>query len=338
MINARGINYVFNKRRGVVRMKEMKTLMVLLALTLVVIIIPVHVRAESKPVLRVNDSVMNEFDMREAIEQLVPSTMFHGGVDQRKMEKYRDRAIEAMIEHELLYQASIRKKIKVKKKAIDAEEEIKLKRFRNEEQYEKAIASVGLTRDEFRLRLKKKIAIEKLIETEVEEKSKVSDKEVRRYYEDNKVNFMLPESRHLREIQINADPSAPEDVWQEKKKLTEDVREKALNGEDFAQLAWDYSTDRFRVKSGDLGVVHKGRLLPELQEAAWQLNEGEMTGVIRTIYGFHIIKVEQIIPARQYEFDEAGDKIRKLLVEEKQKRLKEDILSEQRELSEIEIY
>ncbi|NIR16479.1 MAG: peptidylprolyl isomerase, partial [Desulfobacterales bacterium] len=93
--------------------------------------------------------------------------------------------------------------------------------------------------------------------------------------------FKMPESRRLREILIKVDPSAPEETWQKKKEYTEGILKRARSGEDFRTLAWNYSTDKYRVKEGDLGVVHEGRLQPELQEIAWKMKAGEISDVIR---------------------------------------------------------
>ncbi|NIR16478.1 MAG: hypothetical protein GWN86_22170, partial [Desulfobacterales bacterium] len=60
--------------------------------------------AEPKPVVKINDTVLYEPDLHEVVERLVPSAMFHGGLTAKRIEKYRDQAIEIMIEEELLYQ------------------------------------------------------------------------------------------------------------------------------------------------------------------------------------------------------------------------------------------
>ncbi len=288
--------------------------------------------------MKINDTVLYEPDLHEVVERLVPSAMFHGGLTAKRIEKYRDQAIEIMIEEELLYQIAKKKRIKIKKKKVDEAEEKMIRKYRDMKQYEQALRNAGMTRKGFREKIKKGFLIEKLIEVEIDKKATATEKESKQYYTDNKGNFKMPESRRLREILIKVDPSAPEETWQKKKEYTEGILKRARSGEDFRTLAWNYSTDKYRVKEGDLGVVHEGRLQPELQEIAWKMKAGEISDVIRTIYGFHIIKVEEVIPEEQLEFEAVKGKIREIIIKDKKERLKKELLSSESERAEIEIY
>jgi peptidyl-prolyl cis-trans isomerase C len=168
--------------------------------------------------------------------------------------------------------------------------------------------------------------------------SRHSDVEVRGYYEENKARYKRPEALHLFQILLTVEPTAMERVWQEKKKVAEQVRDKAAAGEDFADLAYRFSDDPYKYKGGDLGFIHKGRLTPqELEDAAFGLKQGEVSGVIRTIHGFHILKSGERKPEEQLSFDEVREKIRKDIDKKRFENKKQELLDKLRKEYPVEI-
>jgi parvulin-like peptidyl-prolyl isomerase len=102
-----------------------------------------------------------------------------------------------------------------------------------------------------------------------------------------------------------------------------EILAKLKDGGDFASIAYESSDDPYRVKGGDLGYVHRGRILPELEDAAFKTKVGEVMGPVETEAGFYIIKVEDYKQEKQLSFDEVKEKIKKELekkrIEEKNK-------------------
>lgn len=136
--------------------------------------------------------------------------------------------------------------------------------------------------------------------SKLEEETKLSDDDVRKYYEEHKASGDLDQV-HVEHILFatQAMPSpqnpmgggpAPDPAA--KRKLAEEVLQRIKNGEDFGELAKQYSDDPgSKEKGGDLGMANRFQFVPEFEEAAWKLQPGEVSGIVETDFGFHIIKM-----------------------------------------------
>ena len=161
------------------------------------------------------------------------------------------------------------------------------------------------------------------------QKIAVSDKEVEDYYNANKAKFKEKESVKASHILIKVDKDGDKKAWEAAKKKAEMVREKALKGESFAKLAKEYSDDPgSKGKGGELGYFTKGRMVPEFEKAAFSLKKGEISQPVKTAFGYHIIKVEDIKPAHQKKLSEVKETLKAELLKEKQKKAMNEILDQ----------
>jgi len=138
---------------------------------------------------------------------------------------------------------------------------------------------------------------------------------VEAYYEANQARYELPEKRHVRHILIRADATASPEVMDAKRKKAEDLLARLKKGEDFATLAKAYSEDSSASRGGDLGFFGRGQMVPAFEDAAFALLAGETSAVVRTDFGFHLIKLEEMQSARVKELSEVRAEIEKSLLE-----------------------
>ncbi len=282
-------------------------------LIMVVPMITASAYAAEKTVARVGDTVITEADLRDALDRYVPSGAFHGSIDRSQKDEYRVAALNDIIETELLYREARKRDIKPSEEAVEAVIQQNIKQFGSEEKMNKAMEQRGFTLDILRDQIRKHDMAAAVLK-ELAAQSTCTDEELQKYYEENRAKYRRPDALHLYHILIKVDPGASEDVWQEKKKLAEQLLEKIRAGEDFGIIAYQYSEDPYKFKSGDLGFVHRGRLSPqELEEAAFSLKEGEVSGVIRTIHGFHILKAGEKEVGGTKSFEEVKSRLRKEL-------------------------
>ena len=167
----------------------------------------------------------------------------------------------------------------------------------------------------------------------------VPDADIAAYYEENKADYFVDETRTARHILIS--PAAKDDAgdtttstdastttttaapteadWSAALAEAEKVRQELVGGGDWTEVAAEYSDDTGTKESGgDLGTVSKGQMVPEFEESVFSLAKDEISQPIKTTYGYHIIQVTGITEAKQYTLDEVKEDISSILVSDKQ--------------------
>ena len=291
----------------------------------------------NKPVVSVNGVVKTERHLSEVMQKIVPMGAFHGGLSEEKLKKYRPDAINSLIEDELMFQRAMELSMKVKSSKVKALRKATIERLGGKRQFKAALKANGISKRQYEKEISRRLLIEKFIKEKIEQAAAVGGDEVRKYYEENMSIYMRPEARRVRHIFIKVPILSSEEQIEARRLRAETILEKLNNGEDFATVAWDYSDDAFKVKGGDLGLLHKGRLDPTLEEEISKLEEGQLSGIIRTIYGFHIATVYEILPEEQLSFEQVKGKIRSSLEKIRIEEVKEAVMSSLREKAEIEV-
>jgi peptidyl-prolyl cis-trans isomerase C len=151
---------------------------------------------------------------------------------------------------------------------------------------------------------------------------KVSDDEVKKFYEDHPADFEEPEKVRASHILISTrDPITNAELAKEKKeakhKLAEDLLKRARAGEDFAKLAREFSEDPGSKAKGGEYTFARGAMVPEFEAAAFALKTNQVSDIVATQFGYHIIKLFEKFPAGKVDFDKASSHIREFLVQQK---------------------
>lgn len=133
--------------------------------------------------------------------------------------------------------------------------------------------------------------------------------EAERYYKENLSDYVQPEKIRARHILVRVPKDADEEVLQAARKKIEGILEKVQGGEDFAELARMNSEDSSASRGGDLGYFEQGQMVKAFEDAAFALKPGETSGIVRSKFGFHIIKVEDHKDAIEKSFDEVRSRI-----------------------------
>ncbi len=153
---------------------------------------------------------------------------------------------------------------------------------------------------------RRRVLIEEWIRRRVMAQARVTDEEVRKRYEDSKPLFST-ETVTTSHIMVKTEAEA------------EAILKELQAGKDFAEEAKAKSQDTGSAeRGGDLGALRRGQTVPEFEEAAFRLQDGELSAVIKTEYGYHILKGGPHSTVVQ-PFDEVKDRIRQMLLQEKQR-------------------
>lgn len=149
------------------------------------------------------------------------------------------------------------------------------------------------------------------------EQIEIPEEEVERYYNDNKSVYVRPEKVHARHILIRVPRDADEETRKAARAKIDKVLKEARSGADFAELAGKYSEDSTASKGGDLGFFERGQMVESFDNAAFGLKAGEISPVVRTPFGYHVIKVEERQEKKETTLEEARpDVLRELKSEQ----------------------
>ena len=289
-------------------------------------------------VAKVNETILSDSDLQQALNEIMPAGMFHGGFSSKKRASYRPQAIEKMIEKELFYQEAVRMKMMVDQATLENKHKNVIQRLGGEQKYLAALNRAGISQNQHIHILKKQLLTESFVEHEITLKSLVTDHQARTHYRSNQEKFKRPEARRIRHILIAVKPSSSKEERQSRKDLSRQILARIKGGEDMASLAAKYSNDRYRIKGGDYGLVHTGRLVPELEKEVFKLPLNSISDVVKTMFGFHIVRVEEIKPPEQLPFKKVSQKIKKMLTSENETRIRQALLEKLRSTATITIY
>jgi len=254
---------------------------------------------------------------------LIPQATFHRKVTEEKRKLYYDKAIEALVNRELQYQDAVAKGVEVDKEKVNAQMENIRKRF-TPEKYKAALEKEGITEEKVRAQVEKEVLVQTMNEKK-ETEAQVSEKDVKEYYEKNPSKFKQPDTVKLRLITSTDEKKA------------QDILAKIKAGEDFGDIAYKMSEDPYRVKGGDIGYMHKGRMLAEIEEAAFKLKVGEVSDIVKVENAWFIIKLEDKKPEHMVAFEEIKAELKKELEKNRIQELKEAWITDLRAKAKIEV-
>jgi foldase protein PrsA len=227
-----------------------------------------------------------------------------------------------MVQQQLIDQYATEKKIDIPQSAIDKEEsDIKAKMPPG--QFDQILKQQGLTEADVQQILRQRLIMEKAVAPSV----KVSDADVRSYFDKNHTLFDKPAQVRARHILV-ADEATAKSVLQQLK-----------SGGDFAALAKKYSTDKSSSdKGGELGFFGKGQMVPQFQDAAFGASVGQIVGPVKSPFGYHIIQVEEKKPATTATYASVKDQIRTQLTQQQENQQIPLFLQQLKDAAKIEVY
>ncbi len=232
---------------------------------------------------------------------------------------FKNRILENLIDAEVLYQQSQKDGVKIDDQAINEQIETIKKRFSDEEAYKKALEEMDVSEKEIRAQIQHGLAINQLLDTNVRQKITVTEEESKKFYNNNPNLFKQPEQVKASHILIKVAPDAEESKKIQARKKIETVQIKVRQGEDFGLLAKANSEGPTAQRDGDLGYFNRGRMAKPFEDAAFALNVGEVSGIVETQFGYHLIKVTDKKPARTIPYKEIQLRLEQHLKKEKEK-------------------
>lgn len=249
------------------------------------------------------------------------------------------KILDRLVEEKLIDQEVKKSGLKVTAKEMDGTiEEIK-RRNNNmtQENFEQALAREGLNLETFKKQLEKQLLRTRLINLSLKIEPKVGEKELKDFYQKNIDRYRGVETYRPGHILFFIPKEATPEEVQEIRKKCQKVLEKIKKGEDFGEMAILHSEDASAKDRGDLGNFKRGELIPAFEAEALRLKVGDISGIVRTEFGFHIIRLLGRNGGEPPPFEEIREKIQADYLENVMERAYQQFLGNLREKSVIEI-
>jgi peptidyl-prolyl cis-trans isomerase C len=260
-------------------------------------------------------------------------------LSKEQMANLKNNILENLIDREILYQESQKFGIKVDKKKIDEELSVIKKRFPGENEYKKALSTMKISEDDIKKEIRKKLAINALIDTKITQKIVIADEESKTFYDDNPNLFKQPEQVRAGHILIKVEAGADKQKKAEAMRKIKEVQKKLKGGQDFAVLAKEYSQDdASSANGGDLGYFTRGQMIKPLEDTAFGMQPNQVSDIVETQSGYHLIKVYDKKPGKILAYDEIKDMLTERMRQEKAEQETAKYIAELKKGAKIEKY
>ncbi|TVQ20726.1 MAG: hypothetical protein EA382_14555 [Spirochaetaceae bacterium] len=290
-------------------------------------------------VARVNGVGILRSDFDNAVQVTIQRFAMQGQtVQEPDIDQLRAEVLEQLIAEELLYQDALARSLTLNKTQVDQQFQQIRDQFSTEEQWNQALEQNNTTAAELREQIERNSLIQQVIATVVgQTPPEVTTAEIRTFYDDNPEFFATGEQVAARHILVSTQGLSGEDI-DDARAAAQQIRQELIDGADFAELARERSDDPgAAAQGGDLGTFGRGMMVPEFEEAAFSLEVGEISQLVQTQFGFHIVQVTERIAGGMTPLAQVTENIRQYLSQQKQAEALDVYIDSLREQAEITV-
>lgn len=294
----------------------------------------------TKPVARVNGSVLTDVDLTREEYAIFPYARQHNGIPKDLVPQIRDGALKMLIFEELVYQEAARQKMTVSASKMQSAEADFRKQFTTPGEFDAMLQNeFHGSQQSFRDKIRRSLLIESLLKTEIDAKSAVIPAELRAFYEKNTARFQYPESFTFQTISILPPGKATPDQLKEGRKRAEDALRQAKatkTDEAFGLLAEKISDDDYRVMMGQHKPVPIDQVAPQVSKALLTMKAGDVSDVIQVEQAFTIVRLQKHALAGKTRFEEVRAQLEKEMQQKKTNQLRAALDKKLRQNAKIE--
>lgn len=294
------------------------------------------------PVAVVNGSPVSKFEYDRALRAYMQNFQrmqgaMHGGVttpnDQIKADVLRQ-----VVDRELLYQESKKFPLQGQEQLVDEEFQQIQSRFPSATKFQEVYEAEGLTETSLKDLIGRRISVRQYVEGQILPNVVVTEQEVSAFYAENEENFITPEQVRASHILLRVDPAAEREEKENALKRARDLQKQAASGADFAQLARDNSEDPGSAPNGgDLGFFTRDRMVKPFADAAFALEPDEVSDVVESRFGYHVIKLTDHQAGSKRQFAEVKGEIENYLKAQAVNRAVQGKVAELRKSAQIDM-
>ena len=273
-------------------------------------------------VVTVNGQEITEKEITEEVEKRIEAQkkrMPEGAaVPDSFRQRVRKRAMDMKVEQALLSQEMTKQNISISdEKVLEEIKKIAGQKGQSMEDVEKEIANYGMTLEDLKGQIRSQMQVKALMGS-LNPDAVVTEADARKFYDENPQHFNQPAQIKASHILCGKRGIKEEEYPAELEKI-EAAKARLDAGEAFEDVAKDVSTCPSKDQGGDLGFFGKGQMDPAFEKAAFALEPGQTTDIVKTSFGYHIIKVTDKKEAGKTSFEEAKEQITQFLTQQKQR-------------------
>jgi peptidyl-prolyl cis-trans isomerase C len=264
-------------------------------------------------VAHVNGEDITRSDFESALRNF--ETNARGAIPPTERDRLYRAILDDVISYRVLLQEARSRKIAVADAEVDARlSDVMKKQFASSEDFKKMLEARQLTQERVKAEMKNEMIVRRLIESEITPRISPKADEIEAFYKRDPKQFQVQEKVRASHVLIGVPAGADASTKAAAMSKAVTVLKKARAGGDFAALAREYSEDPGSATTGgDLGFLEQGKTVGPFNDVAFKLGKGEISDVVETEYGYHVIKVTDKQPARTVALDEARPQIENYL-------------------------
>ena len=285
-------------------------------------------------IARVNGEAVTKAEFEKFIAQMEANAGQPVPQDRRD-EIYRG-AIDRLVDIKVLSQEVKTRGIAGDEKAVEDQMQRIRGQFPSEDQFKQALSSRGTSPEQLRVDMLNETRINQMLQAETQKAAEVTDADVKDFYDKNPKEFAQPEQVRASHILLKTEGATDAAKKQAHAKATQ-ILKQARSGKDFAALAKEHSSDGSASQGGDLGFFAKERMVPEFSNAAFALQPGQISDIVESQFGYHIIKVTERKPSSTVPLEEVAPQVKAFLAEKKKNDTAEAFIKQLRSKAKIEV-
>jgi foldase protein PrsA len=279
---------------------------------------------------KVNGESISTTEVDAQLEQLKKQypNMFTGADGEGRLLDFKQRIVDNLINAKLVEQAAKEKGINISDGDIQKQVDQLRGGFKDQAQFDAALKSAGMTEDALKNSIRQQLVTNKLME-QLAASTKVSDADIQAYYDNNKAQFAQKAQKRASHVLFKTTDKT------EAQKVLKQIQAGEIT---LAQAAKNYSVDTATAeKGGDLGWPNGTSYVPEFQAALDKLKKGEVSVLVQSTYGYHIITVTDTRAAKQQPLAEVKPQIEQIIVQKQKAEAYQKFLDELKKSAKIDI-
>ena len=262
---------------------------------------------------RVNGQPVTKIDFDRLVKNIEAN---RGPIPAERRDDVLRTALDQLITYTVMKQEAAARNLPITDTELDARVK-EMQGAMTKEQFDKALAERNTSAAQLRSDAKVDMMIDRMMQGELSTLPGASDAEARDFYDKNPDKFKQGESIRASHILVMANEKADEATKKAARTKIEGVLKRVRAGQDFAKLAREFSDDGSKDQGGDLGFFQKGQMVPAFDQAAFALKPGEVSEIVTTQFGYHIIKLAERKEASVIPFDQIRPRIVEFLSDQK---------------------